>query len=292
VKNVCIFFLALSISVIQTGCASCASKNDELRKNNDRGVSFWEDEFDGEELDTAKWRVEEGTGGIYGLNDWGNNEAQYYKKENVSVKNGVLTIRVKKERAGNKKYTSSRISTNGKFAIAAPGRVEARIKMPEGKGMWPAFWMLGEGFPKANPWPRCGEIDIAEMRGGIDDMTVLGTAHYGAHWRRDKYAMSGHREHDRILARDWHIYGVEWDQTGIRWYFDGEEFHSADYSDIFEEDSPVKNTFGTDKPFFIILNLAVGGNFIQWELPPDEVFDDPSNETCTMQVDWVRVWRN
>jgi beta-glucanase (GH16 family) len=261
------------------------------QENNKRGVPFWQDEFNGGELDVGKWRVEEGTGGLYGLIDWGNNEAQYYKKGNISVKNGVLTIRAKKERVSGKNYTSSRISTNGKFAVAAPVRVEARIKMPEGKGLWPAFWMLGEGFPDNPAWPRCGEIDIAEMRGGIDDKTVLGTVHYGTHWRRDLYSLSGHRENNRMLARDWHTYGVEWDQAGIRWYFDGEEFHSADYSDMFEEDSPVKDTFGTDKAFFIIFDLAVGGNFLQWELPPDEVFRNPSNETCTMKIDWVRVWK-
>jgi beta-glucanase (GH16 family) len=262
------------------------------QENNKRGVPFWQDEFNGSELDMGKWRMEEGTGGLYGLIDWGNNEAQYYKKENLSVKNGVLTIRVKKERAGNKKYTSSRISTHGKFAVAAPVRIEARIKMPEGKGMWPAFWLLGEGFPDKPAWPRCGEIDIAEMRGGIDDKTILGTVHYGTHWQRDKYAMSAHRENNRILARDWHTYGVAWDQKGIRWYFDGEEFFSVDYSDMFEEDSPVKDTFGTDKAFFILFDLAVGGNFLQWELPLDEVFRNPSNETCTMQIDWVRVWQD
>ena len=104
--------------------------------------------------------------------------------------------------------------------------------MPEGKGMWPAFWMLGEGFPTRNPWPRCGEIDIAETRGGIDDKTILGTAQYGTHWQRDHYSQSGHRENGRSLARDWHIYGVEWDQTGIRRYFDGDEFFRVDYSDL------------------------------------------------------------
>jgi beta-glucanase (GH16 family) len=284
-KNVCSFFLIIAASI------TAANQICRAQENNEPGVLFWQDEFNGSELDMSKWRVEEGTGGLYGLVDWGNNEAQYYKKENVSVKNDVLTIRVKQERAGNKRYTSSRISTKGKFAIAAPARVEARIKMPEGKGLWPAFWMLGEGFPNSPVWPQCGEIDIAEMRGGIDDKTVLGTVHYGTHWQRDKYAMSGHRENNRILARDWHIYAVEWDRTGIRWYLDGEEFHSADYSDMFEEDSPVRNTYGTDKAFFIILNLAVGGNFIEWQLPPNEAFRNPSSMACTMQVDWVRVWK-
>lgn len=285
-KSVCVLFRVLFLISASSIQICCAQADDE------RGAPVWQDEFNGGELDAAKWRVEEGTGGLYGLTDWGNNEAQYYKKENISIKNGVLTIRVKKERAGNKNYTSSRISTKGKFAVTAGGRVEARIKMPEGKGMWPAFWLLGEGFPTANPWPRCGEIDIAEMRGGIDDRTILGTVHYGAHWRRDHYSLSGHKENSRILAGDWHTYGVEWDQSGIRWYFDGGEFYRADYSDMFEEDSPVRNTFGADKAFFIILNLAVGGNFLQWELPPDEVFRNPSNSTCAMQIDWVRVWQN
>ena len=260
------------------------------QQSSGRGDPVWYDEFAGAELDPDKWRVEEGTGGIYGLNDWGNNEAQYYKKENVRVKDGVLTIRVKKQRSGNKKYTSGRISTKGNVEIKR-GLVEARIRMPEGRGMWPAFWMLGSGFPNTAPWPRCGEIDIAEMRGGIDDKTVIGTAHYGSHWKNDHYSVGGEMTNNAVLARDWHIYGVAWDESGIRWYFDGREFYRVDYTEIFEEDSPVKDTFGPDKPFFLILNLAVGGNFLQWELPPDDVFNDPSNRACAMQVDWVRVWR-
>jgi beta-glucanase (GH16 family) len=275
-KRVCIFFLVLATL---TGCG-------EQDGNNERQI-IWQDEFDGSELDISKWIVEEGTGEIYGLTNWGNNEAQYYKKENISVENGALTIRAKKESAENKYYTSSRISTKGKFAVAAPARVEARIKMPEGPGFWPAFWMLGEGFPNSPVWPQCGEIDIAEMRGGIDDKTVLGTVHYGTSWQ-NKHYLSGQKENGSILAEDWHIYAMEWDQLSIRWYLDGDEFFRVYYSGMFAKDSPVKNTFAPGKAFFILLNLAVGGDFINGATPPDNAFNGTLN---AMQIDWVRVWK-
>jgi beta-glucanase (GH16 family) len=253
-------------------------------------VPLWVEDFNGAGLNQAVWTAETGNG----QNGWGNNEKEYYRAENAEVAGGILTIRAKKEAAGVFSYTSARIKTQGKFSVSG-GRVEARIKMPQGRGLWPAFWMLGE---EGGTWPANGEIDIVEMKGGIADSRVDGTVHFGAHYASSHYYLGGGFDNSDPLAEEWHIYGVEWSNNSLRWLFDGEVYHEVDLGNL-----PAKDSKGTainkelanigavqrGKKFYLLLNLAIGGNYIQNQLPGDGDFANPEN-TC-MKVDWIKVWR-
>ena len=136
---------------------------------------IWQDEFDGSELDLSKWNVQLGDGCDIQLCGWGNNESQYYQAENTAVGNGTLKIVAKREQVGNKSYTSGRINTKGKADFTF-GRFEARMKLPIGQGLWPAFWMLSTDEPYGS-WPQSGELDIMELIGS-EPSTTHGTIHF------------------------------------------------------------------------------------------------------------------
>jgi beta-glucanase (GH16 family) len=251
---------------------------------------LWIEDFNGAALNPAIWTVETGNG----QNGWGNNEKEYYRGENAEVAGGILTIRAKKETAGSFSYTSARIKTQGKFSVSG-GRVEARIKMPRGKGFWPAFWMLGE---KGGTWPANGEIDIVEMKGGIADHRVDGTVHFGTSYPASHYYLGGSFDNASPLGDDWHVYGVEWSNNRMRWLFDGEVYHEVDLGTLPAVDSKeaainqeLANIGAVQKgrKFYLLLNLAIGGNYIQNQLPDDSAFASAEN-TC-MQIDWIKVWR-
>ena len=210
----------------------------------------WAEEFDYTgQPDIANWTME--TGG----NGWGNQELQYYtdSENNVMVDNGVLKITALEESFGGRDYTSGRIKTENKFDFQY-GRIEARIKLPYGQGMWAAFWMLGANFSTVG-WPECGEIDIMEMVGGTNGDNTLPSG---------------------ILADDFHVFAVEWNEQKITAFIDDIQYFEIDITPA--ELSEFHNNF------FIILNLAVGGT---WPGPPDATTVFPQ----TMEVDYVRVYQ-
>lgn len=210
-----------------------------------------------------------------GGNGWGNNELQYYtdRPENIVVENGVLKITARQESYMGSGFTSARILTKGKFQQKY-GRIEARIKLPWGKGLWPAFWMLGADID-TNSWPACGEIDIMEYLGN-DPTTVLGTVHGPGYSGGESISKSYSLTNSRFDT-DFHVFGIEWGEDYINYYVD-----DVLYNQVKRED--VTGEWVFNKPFFIILNMAVGGN-----LP-----GSPNQDTVfpqEMLVDYVRVYQ-
>jgi beta-glucanase (GH16 family) len=227
---------------------------------------IWSDEFTNATIDSTKWVFETGGGG------WGNHELENYtnRSDNATISNGNLLIIGKKESYQGSSYTSSRMNTKGKQSFLY-GKIEARIKMPIGQGTWPAFWMLGENIGDVGVgWPKCGEIDIMEH---IDsDSLNHGTIHW---YNNGAVSYGGPIAAD--LVNQYHIYDVEWDSTVINWYIDGTKYWSANIA------NSVNNTDAFHKPFFILLNFAIGGD---WPGNPDvsTIFPD------TMYVDYIRVY--
>ena len=205
---------------------------------------LWSDEFDGKEINLKNWTYDLGAGG------WGNGEAQYYtnRPENARIEDGMLVIEALQEKYEDSYYTSARLKTQG-LQTFQYGRIEARVKVPAGKGLWPAFWMLGSNFPTAG-WPDCGEIDIMEYIGKEPDL-VMGTLHGPGYsgalgfsqWNRQTFN----------IADDFHTYAVDWQTDRIDWYFDGQLYHTVKREDVGQRE------WVFDQPFFIILNLALGG---------------------------------
>lgn len=237
------------------------------------GYTFvWSDEFEGPDIDLANWTFEIGTGS----GGWGNWEWEYYtsRPENARIVDGKLVIEARQESYGGKDYTSARLKTQGKRSFQY-GRIEARIKMPiGGEGIWPAFWMLGTNYSSVG-WPTCGEIDIVEMMS--NPYTALGTIHYG-NPSGDHASQGGENNTGGNLSDDFHIYAIEWDQTGIRWYRDSNNYFTASYWT--SNAGPFPAPF--NQPFFIILNFAVGAWW--WEEDPSVPFPQQ------LTVDYVRVY--
>lgn len=230
----------------------------------------WEDEFTGTSLDGTNWSYQTGASG------WGNNELQYYRNgtNNVTVSNGVLKITAKEESYMGADYTSARIRTINK-SDWTHGKMEARIKLPEGQGIWPACWML----PTDNifgGWPNSGEIDIMEYLGHQTN-TAYGTIHYslnGSHnFEGDNYVLPSGGYNDAF-----HTFTIEWESDEIRWYIDGVLYHSV------TEASLGITPWVFDENFHFILNLAVGGD---WPGSPDNTTVFPQ----TMEVDYLRVYQ-
>ena len=232
---------------------------------------FWSDEFDA--LDTTKWTFEIGTGS----SGWGNNEWEYYtdRSENAYVQDGILHIRANKEDYKGSKYTSARMITKGKFSFTY-GTVEARIALPVGKGIWPAFWMLGENIDAVS-WPACGEIDIIEAVN--DENVVYGTNHWQYNGNHADYGNNTNDFHGAKKALDitqFHTYKMTWDEKLIAMYVDDFKYH---------EISIENNAGGTDafhKPQFFLLNVAVAGNWPGFDV-------DDTQFPNEMLVDYIRV---
>ena len=210
-----------------------------------------------------------------GQNGWGNNELQFYtdRTKNVTVKDGNLVITADKESFNGAQYTSARLLTKGKFDQAY-GRFEARMQLPWGQGIWPAFWMLGADID-TNPWPGCGEIDIMEIR-GQNPTVLLGTVHGPGYSGGQSISKSYTLKNDRFDT-GFHVFGVEWAPDYVNFYVD-----NVLYNQITPADVP--GTWVFNKPFFIIMNIAVGGNFV----------GSPNDETVfpqKMLVDYMRVYR-
>lgn len=250
----------------------------------------WHDEFSGEgnHLDTngvdlSKWAYQNGTGQEFGLDGWGNNEKQYYQKDNITVKDGHLVIEAKEQSVGGKPYTSGRLWTNNTFTKAY-GKFEARIKLPEGQGLWPAFWMMPKDQAYGT-WAASGELDIMEARGRVPNV-VDGTIHYGKSHPNNKASGSHYTFPAGQSITDFHTYGVEWEPGEIRWYVDGTLYHTEKNWYSWTTGQPEKNAFPApfDQPYYLILNLAVGGNY-------DGGLEPPSSKLpAKMEVDYVRVY--
>jgi beta-glucanase (GH16 family) len=210
----------------------------------------WSDEFDGDAIDRSNWTYDIGGWG------WGNGEVQYYtdRPENARLENGLLVIELRQERFEDAYYTSARLKTKDLQEFQY-GRIEARLKVPKGSGTWPAFWMLGTGFEQeaADPafrWPNVGEIDIMEYVGREPDL-VLGTVHGPGY--AGSSGISQWNRQDFDIGDDFHTFAIDWDEAGIRWYFDGEMFFDVPRERVGDRE------WVFDKPFFMLLNLALGG---------------------------------
>ncbi|MCR2802585.1 carbohydrate binding domain-containing protein [Paenibacillus soyae] len=250
----------------------------------------WNDEFDGEGenlddngVNLDKWDYQLGTGSQYGLDGWGNNEEQYYRAENIAVAGGLLTITAKEETHQGKPYTSGRLFTEPTFTQTY-GKFEARMKLPAGEGLWPAFWMMPEDS-EYGAWAASGEIDIMEARGRLPK-EVGGTIHFGRNWPNNKSTGDEYHFEGNDDITGFHVYGLEWEPGELRWYVDGELYQTVNNWDSWGAGQPAKYAYPApfDKPFYMILNLAVGGNYDGGRKPPSDLMP------AQMQVDYVRVY--
>jgi beta-glucanase (GH16 family) len=228
-------------------------------------------------VDPTKWVLEVGGEG------WGNEELESYtnRLQNTHVQNGNLQIRAQREQYKGKDgvardYTSARLKTLGRFSQAY-GRFEARMKIPYGQGLWPAFWMMGDDIDKVD-WPACGEIDIMENI-GKEPSIVHGTIHGPGYSGGDGIGSSYTLPTGNRFADDFHIFAVEWEPNAIRFYADGHLYQTVSKADL-----PQGRRWVFDHPFFLLMNVAVGGS---WPGSPDASTVFPQ----TMLVDYVRVYR-
>jgi beta-glucanase (GH16 family) len=246
----------------------------------------WSDEFDGTEVDLTKWQFEENC-------NVKNEELQCYtaRKDNARVANGKLTITAKPEQYGNKQYTSARLNT-AKSASWLYGRFEMSAKLPNGKHLWPAFWMLPTDY-KYGTWAASGEIDIMEYRGQVRDKTQ-GTLHFGAQWPNNINSGSGPVSMNVDLSVAFHNYACEWDRDEIRWYFDNKLFHKISLVRNFWSGKGVNPYTAMRQPFDqrfnFIINLAVGGNFFNsyGTLTTQEAAAWPDR---TFVIDYIRAYQ-
>ncbi|QBA64731.1 glycoside hydrolase family 16 protein [Muriicola soli] len=267
----CSFFgLMLSgLLLVGTGCAT-----DDTQTVVNFDQLTMQDEFDVDGApDSSIWGYDIGTG----QNGWGNNELQYYtdRPENVTINNGVLVITARQESFEGSNYTSARLITKGRFEQTY-GRFEARIRTPYGKGIWPAFWMLGVEETPSEIWPFIGEIDIMEMR-GQEPTKLIGSLHGPGYSAGEAISKEYIFENDR-LDTGFHIYGIEWGPDYVNFYVD-----DVLYNQITPEDLPEGSDWVFDNDFYILMNVAVGGTFV----------GSPDAETVfpqTMLVDYVRVY--
>ena len=259
----------ITLTILLTGC-----KKDAVQTLPERTWQVeWSDEFDGAAgtlPDATKWVFDIGAGG------WGNSELQYYTNStnNASLDgDGKLVITARSETFGGAGFTSARIKTKDLFAQAY-GRFEASIKTPHGPGIWPAFWMLGANID-AKPWPQCGEIDIMEQRGQepyITNGSVHGPGYSGGGSITKAYGLT-----DARFDTDYHIYAIEWGEEYIDYFVD---------NFLYQRITPetVTGEWVFDQPFFILLNVAVGGNYVGF---PTTGTPFPQS----MYIDYVKVYK-
>ena len=246
----------------------------------------WSDEFDGGSLDSSKWNIQTGDGTAEGIPGWGNNELQSYRADNVSVSGGNLIITARQESADGRTYTSGRINTAGILDITY-GRVEASIHAPGGQGLWSAFWMLPTDS-QYGTWAAGGEIDIMEVFSRDPIPFAQAALHYGMAWPLNTFTYAKYENVDP--ADGFHVYALEWDEQELRWFVDGTHYYTvrrSTYWNYYKDESTNAHVSGGDsapfdRPFHLLLNLAVGGNLPGPPAPgalPDELL-----------VDYVRVY--
>lgn len=254
----------------------CATNNESEEARFEEII--WQDEFEvNGSVDSDLWSFDIGTGEeIFGQPGWGNNELQYYtdRQDNIIVEDGMLKITAREESFQGSRYTSAKILTRGKFERTY-GRYEARIKLPFGQGIWPAFWLLGDDSNATVTWPQIGEIDIMEYR-GQEPLVIHGSVHgpgYSAgNAVTDRYVLSNGR-----FDTEFHLFAIEWSPNSIKYYVD-----DILYNEITPDDVDGEWVFN-DNTFYIIINVAVGGSFVG---PPNDSTPFPQ----TMLVDYVRVY--
>jgi beta-glucanase (GH16 family) len=255
-RPILIFLLALAI----ISCNKSVAQNSSKREVKSPFHLVWSDEFNGSSVDTTIWKFETGASG------WGNHEQEFYQPENATEEDGNLIITANKQPGSTHPYTSARMRTLGTKAFKY-GKIEARIKLPVGQGFWPAFWMLGDNINSV-PWPASGEIDIMEHIN--TDSVIYGTIH----WDSIGHVQNG--GHVNTTPNAFHLYGIEWDADSIKWFIDDNVYHSAAITH--------KNMEEFQRPFFILFNFAVGGDW------PGQKIED-SLLPAKMYVDFVRVYQ-
>ena len=271
-------FMSVALgTMVMSCCAGAFAQEKKAPASAANWKLTWSDEFDGKDgslPDAKKWQMQTGGKG------WGNNELETYtaRETNVIQRGGNLEITARKETFTGadgitRDYTSARLQTKGLFEQKY-GRFEARVKMPKGQGIWPAFWMLG-GDNDSVGWPKCGEIDIMETIGS-ETSTNVGSLH-GPGYSGD-HPLNGKYSSPVPLDADFHVYAVEWEPTAIRFYVDEHLYETRTTADV-----PAGARWVYDHPFFLLLNVAVGGN---WPKSPDATTVFPQ----TMLVDYVRVY--
>lgn len=270
IKNSSRILLLVSSFAITFSC-STDEKQTVTTKNN----LVFQDEFsvDGAP-DNTVWNYDIGRGP--NGDGWGNNELQYYtdRPENIVIANGMLKITAIKEQYLGSGYTSARITTKGKYEQKY-GRFEARIKLSSGKGMWPAFWMLGNNID-TDTWPQCGEIDILENKGS--QPTIISSALHGPGYFGGNPVLKSYTFTNTRVDTEFHIYGIEWGPNYVNFYVD-----DVLYNQITPDKVPGEWVFNSN-PFYMLLNLAVGGNF---DGAPNAQTIFPQ----TMLIDYVRVYQ-
>jgi beta-glucanase (GH16 family) len=264
-------FAMVALAVLAAGCKkdlnrsaqtnSTAAVAETNQTTTPRAATLvWSDEFNGTSVNTANWNIDVGNPNV-------NNEKEYYQSANATVSGGYLTITARKQSVGGQPYTSAKLTTAGKYQPTY-GRIEASIKLPAVQGTWPAFWMLGANIGTVS-WPQCGEIDIMEQVNTSN--TILGTMH----WNNNGHVQYGGST--TTSPTGFHTYAVEWDTNSIKWYVDNTLYVTGNIA------GNINNTAAFHNPFFIILNLAIGG-----DLPGNTINDGAL--PCNMQVDYVRVY--
>lgn len=278
----CLVLVASSLAV------GCTQMTDDIVSPPEAYVLTFEDEFDGAEgtsPDSSIWQFDLGTGP--NADGWGNQELQFYtgSTDNASLDgNGNLRITAREEELGGQMYTSARIRTQGNFEQRY-GRIEARMRIPAGRGLWPAFWMLGNDFPET-AWPRVGEIDVMEARGQATD-EVAGSIHGPGYSGGEAITESFTLPDDvPTFDQEFHTFAVEWDPGRIAWFVDDQLYHVATTGQVRNQvplPGATQPDWVFDHPFFLILNLAVGGTYVG---DPDDTTPFPG----TLLVDYVRVY--
>lgn len=259
------YSIVTGVSVLACALSQFVNSSDQ---SSNQCAPSWQEHFEGGEL-AAHWSIQEGDGCAQNLCGWGNNEKQFYRADNLKVEDSLLKITAGVE---NGQMYSAKITTEGKFAQQF-GRFEMRAKLPEGRGGWPAFWLMPDDMQL--PWPHEGEIDILEWTGN-EPHRVIGAAHFGDVWPDNVH-------YSETLLTPWkwsdefHQYAVEWRADRIDWIVDGKVHGTMTPESI----APWPWVFD-QKPFYVILNMAVGGT-----LGGEVVQDD---FPATYEVDWVKVW--
>ncbi len=298
-------WVLLALAIIAVAGSTRATESDASSASPSGWELAWSDEFDGDAIDRSKWDFDVGNG-FYAydanqwISGWGNGELQYYTRaaDNAFVRDGHLHIRALKESLHGCGYTSARLKTRRKDGHALfsqrYGRFEIRARLPVGPGLWPAIWMLPQ-TERYGAWAASGEIDLVEAR-GQEPRRVLGTLHFGSRWPANTHVSHEYRLPAETTIADFHVYAIEWEPGEIRWYVDGHPYAAQNFwwssskTDGPRGVTPAGETdlnpwpAPFDQPFYLLLNLAVGGRF------PGH----PDNQTvfpAEMIVDYVRVYR-
>lgn len=258
------FLILFSLGVL-TSCSNTAQENPEPYS-----TLIWEDNFEQDgSISMENWSYETGRGN----NGWGNGESQYYtaRPENIVVEEGLLKIHARREDYQGARYTSARIKSQGLFQFTY-GKVEVRAKLPSGRGVWPAIWMLGRNFTSVG-WPRCGEIDIMEYAGNRPGQ-ISAAIHNASSYGNTQNTQTKSVENE---TSEFHVYSIEWDAEMIRFFVDGERFY------VYSPYPKTPENWPFDADQFLILNVAMGGSY--------GGSIDPNFRHGTLEVDYVRVYQ-